>query len=116
MRFAALIALIATALPAFADSPVVEAVEASRTGDSWTFHVTVRHADTGWEHYADGWSVIGPDGTEYGYRKLLHPHETEQPFRRSLSGVEIPEGVTEVIVRAHDNVHGWGADIAVSLE
>jgi hypothetical protein len=48
---------------------------------------------------------------------LLHPHEAEQPFTRSLSGVEIPEDVGEVEVRAHDNVHGQlGAAMRVRLD
>jgi len=49
-------------------------------------------------------------------RTLLHPHENEQPFTRSLSGVRIPDGVTEVIVRAHDKVHGYGgAEMRVTV-
>jgi hypothetical protein len=32
----------------------------------------------------------------------------EQPFTRSLSGVEIPPGMDEVLLRAHDLVHGLG--------
>jgi hypothetical protein len=43
-----------------------------------------------------------------GTRTLLHPHETEQPFTRSLAGVRIPNEVAEVTVRAHDRVHGYG--------
>ena len=27
-----------------------------------SFTVTVRHADGGWEHYANRWDVVGPDG------------------------------------------------------
>jgi hypothetical protein len=38
----------------------------------------------------------------------LHPHENEQPFTRSLTGVAIPDGVTEVTIRAHDSVDGYG--------
>jgi len=38
----------------------------------------------------------------------LHPHENEQPFTRSLSGVVIPEGITEVTLRAKDSVHEYG--------
>lgn len=112
--FAAL--LVAAPALALADAPVVEDVTARQTGDTWSFDVTVRHADTGWEHYADGWSVQDADGNELGFRKLLHPHENEQPFKRSLSGVVIPDGLTEVYVRAHDSVHGWGEPVAVSLE
>lgn len=105
--FTSAVALIAFATPSLADQAKIERVTARQSGSSWTFDVTVSHADTGWEHYADGWSVSAPDGTELGFRKLAHPHETEQPFTRSLSGVTIPEGVTEVVIRARDNVHGW---------
>ncbi|WP_298434687.1 hypothetical protein [uncultured Jannaschia sp.] len=113
MRILLPLALLAG--PALADLPVVEAVELRPGGDGWTFDVTVSHADTGWEHYADGWEVLGPDGMRLGYRELLHPHVTEQPFTRSLRGVEVPEGVGTVTVRAHDNVHGWGEAVEVTL-
>jgi hypothetical protein len=44
-----------------ADVEFVRAVQDA--GGTWTFHVTVRHPDTGWEDYADGWDVVAPDGT-----------------------------------------------------
>jgi hypothetical protein len=44
---------------------------------------------------------------------LLHPHENEQPFTRSQGGLNIPEDVDHVIVRAHDLVDGWGGKIVV---
>jgi hypothetical protein len=77
--------------------------------------VTVEHPDTGWEDYADGWDVLTPDGAvlkpdpESPFtRLLLHPHETEQPFTRSQSGIVIPASETRVRVRAHDLVDGFG--------
>ncbi len=95
----------------------VVAAEATRQSDgNWRFSVTLRHDDAGWEHYADRWDVVGPDGTVYGERVLLHPHDNEQPFTRSLSGVAIPETVDEVIIRGNDKVHGLGgAELAVKL-
>ncbi|MEZ4767414.1 MAG: hypothetical protein R2844_03200 [Caldilineales bacterium] len=124
-------ARVTPAGPADSPSPVaaaanadVEHVRAVRSGDgSWTFHVTVRHPDTGWEDYADGWDVVLPDGSvvkpdpdSLFTRLLLHPHETEQPFTRSQSGIVIPPGVTTVTVRAHDLVDGWGGRaVAVDL-
>jgi len=75
---------------------------------TYTFDVTVQHADTGWDHYADQWDVVAPDGTVLGTRVLYHPHVDEQPFTRSLSGVRIPARVKQVTIRAHDKVHGWG--------
>lgn len=73
-----------------------------------SFHVAVRHSDTGWDHYANHWRVLDPDGKELGKRVLHHPHVDEQPFTRSLSGVAIPAGVPEVTIEAHDSVHGYG--------
>ena len=113
------IALLSLApLPALAGEADVVAAEARQTSPGiWRFSVTVRHDDTGWDHYADRWDVVGPDGEVLGERVLLHPHETEQPFTRSLDGVAIPEDVTSVTIRAHDNVHKLGgAEVTVDLK
>lgn len=104
-----------------ADVEYVRAVQAA--DGTWTFHVTVRHPDTGWEDYADGWDVVGPDGevlkpdpSSPFTRLLLHPHETEQPFTRSQSGIAIPDDVSQVRVRAHDLVDGFGGrEVVVDL-
>lgn len=109
-------ALAMAATVAIAGEAAVTAAKATKTNAGWRFDVTVRHADTGWEHYADAWRVVGRDGTVYGTRTLYHPHVDEQPFTRSLSGVAIPSGVSEVIVESHDSVHGWGgAQVVVTL-
>lgn len=70
------------------------------------FTVTVRHADTGRDHYANAWIVRTPDGTVLATRRLLHPHVDEQPFTRSLSGVTVPAGIRTVIIEATDSIHG----------
>lgn len=95
---------------AHADPPEIVAVEATRQGDAWRIDVTLRHPDSGWGHYADGWEVLAPDGTRLGFRELVHPHVNEQPFTRSLDGVSIPAGVTQVTIRARCNVDGWAED------
>jgi len=83
---------------------------------TFRFDVTVKHADAGWQHFANRWDVVDPDGKVLGSRTLAHPHETEQPFTRSLQGVKIPEGVDQVTVRAHDSVHELGgAEISVQV-
>ena len=99
------IALIIAATPVWADAPVIETV-AFANGQ---FDVTLSHPDTGWEHYADGWRIELADGTVLGTRVLGHPHVNEQPFTRSDS-IVVPNGVTEVFVRASDNVDGWADD------
>jgi hypothetical protein len=110
-----LLALVAGGVQA-GEADVVD-VEVMRAGDgTWRFDVTVRHADTGWDHYADAFEVVAPDGTVLGTRTLLHPHVDEQLFTRSLSGVAIPADIAEVTVRAHDNVDGYGgAEMTVTL-
>ncbi len=103
---------------AMAGAADVENVAVRKNNDgTYNFDVTVRHSDAGWEHYANRWDVVGPDGTVLGTRVLLHPHVDEQPFTRSLGGVEVPEGVTSVTIRAHDSVHKLGgAEIRVELK
>lgn len=103
--FALTAALLAA--PAFADPPVIEAVTAQKGSNGWRFDVTLSHPDTGWDHYADGWRVLDMSGTELGLRVLHHPHETEQPFTRSLGGVAIPPGTGQVQIQARCNVDGW---------
>lgn len=98
---------------ALAGEADVVGVEANRSGDTWRFSVAVDHADTGWDHYADMWRVVGPDGAVYGERVLAHPHVNERPFTRSLGGVRIPVGVNEVTIEARDSVHGWGGKTMV---
>ena len=103
------IALMFFATAALADPPSITAVKATASGSTWTFSVTIRHADTGWDHYADGWEVITADGMRLGHRELLHPPVDEQPFTRPLSGVVIPKGVSTVYVRASCNTTGWSS-------
>jgi hypothetical protein len=85
----------------------VVAVTFDKQGKTWTVDTTLRHADSGWDHYANAWRVVTVDGSVVGTRTLYHPHVDEQPFTRSLSGVAIPDGTTVVFVEAHDKVHGW---------
>ena len=97
------------AISAYAGEADVIEVGIKKTADNiYFFKVTVRHADEGWDHYANKWDVVAPDGTVLGTRTLYHPHVDEQPFTRSLSDVKIPASITEVTVRAHDSVHEYG--------
>ncbi len=98
------------------EADVIDVTVSEQSQGVYRFSVTVAHADTGWDHYADRWEVVAPDGTILGTRTLLHPHENEQPFTRSLSGVVVPPGIESVTVRAHDNVHEFGgAEMTVPL-
>jgi len=112
--------IFATALlssTAFAGpADVIDAQARQTAGQSWRISATIRHADTGWDHYANGFEVLAPDGTLLATRVLHHPHVNEQPFTRSVS-VDIPKGVTYISVRAIDSVHGsGGAQVRVDLQ
>lgn len=107
---ATLIAIVIGGSAVLAGEADVVGVKMQKAGDgTYSFDVTVRHADTGWKHFANKWEVFAPDGkTVLGTRTLHHPHEDEQPFTRSQSGIRIPAGTKFVIIRAHDSLHGYG--------
>ncbi len=94
--------------PVFAGEADVLDVEVTKSSaDMYRFSVTVIHQDEGWDHYADKWDVLDLDGNILGTRVLMHPHDTEQPFTRSMK-ISIPMNVKRVRVRAQDKVHGYG--------
>ncbi len=104
-----LLGVLLTAVAAGAGEADVEAAEAIPRGDDrYRIRVTVRHADTGWEHYADRFEILDGQGNLLGTRVLHHPHVDEQPFTRRLDNVLIPAGIKRVTVRAHDSQHGYG--------
>ena len=74
---------------------------------TWQVSTTLKHADSGWDHYADAWRIVSENGDIIATRTLYHPHEDEQPFTRSLGNVQIPADKNIVFVEAHDKVHGW---------
>lgn len=107
----AAIVLIVVAQTLQAGEADVVGARAERAPDgSYRISATLRHADTGWEHYADRWEVLGPDGEVLATRVLHHPHVNEQPFTRTLADIRIPPGVTEVTIRAHDSEHAYGGE------
>ena len=111
-------AAIVVAGPSVAGEAEVVAVRAAQErAGTWLFEVTVRHDDTGWEHFADRWEVISPAGKVLATRVLMHPHETEQPFTRRMAEIVIPPDIDEVIVRARDRLHGYGGtEVTVNLK
>ena len=96
---------------ALADEAHVLDVDVACQGEVCRFDATIRHADEGWEHYADRFEVLSPEGEVLGTRVLRHPHVEEQPFTRRLAGVRIPASITRVQVRAGDSVHGFGGQV-----
>jgi hypothetical protein len=109
---------VASACSSLAGESEVMAVEVrAESAGTFSFAVTLRHADTGWDHYADRWEVLTMDGEILATRTLFHPHVNEQPFTRSLSGVAVPAGTSSVRVRSHDSVHEYGGpELVVNLK
>lgn len=100
-----LFCLIAFATSLQADPP--EVID-TRIDDA-RVSVTLAHPDTGWDHYADGWRIETAEGTILGTRELLHPHVTEQPFTRSLTVSDLPDG--PLFIRARCSVDGWSRTV-----
>jgi hypothetical protein len=93
----------------------VVGVEFERSGDAYRFSVTLYHDDDGEDGYANWWQVETLDGTRLGRRDLLHAHSTA-PFTRSET-VSVPADTGDVVVRGHDQTHGYGGQaVVVDLE
>jgi hypothetical protein len=86
------------------------AVDAQDDG-RYRFDVTLIHDDAGEDGYANWWQVETTDGERLGRRELLHAHGTREFTRSETIGV--PEGVTRVVVRGHDQTHGYGGQAMV---
>jgi hypothetical protein len=91
----------------FANNVEVVKVILTNQSGTWRADVTLNHADTGWEHYADAWRLVDEKGNEIGKRTLYHPHVNEQPFTRSLSNLHIGDDKKIIFIEAHDKEHGW---------
>jgi hypothetical protein len=91
----------------------VVGVAVDGTSGSVTVDVTLHHDDEGEDGYANWWQVERLDGTRLGRRDLLHAHAA-QPFTRSGT-VTVPPDVACVVVRGHDQTHGYGG-VAVLVD
>jgi len=83
----------------------------SSGGGGYRFSVTLIHDDDGESGYANWWQVETLEGEQLGRRTLLHAHGTRE-FTRSET-IDIPEGTTRVVVRGHDETHGYGGQAMI---
>jgi len=91
------------------EAAVLDATVIANPNGTYAVSATIFHKDEGWSHYVDKFDVLTPAGKVIATRILFHPHVNEQPFTRSIADVQVPIGVTEITIRAHDLVHGDGA-------
>ena len=106
-RFLMLCAIGFAPLSMAGEADVVDATIQAVSNTSFRVNATIRHGDTGWNHYADAFDVLDEQGKVLGTRILHHPHVDEQPFTRGLT-LTIPEGVRRVTIRARDSLHEYG--------
>lgn len=104
------ILMICSAHVLASEADVIDAKVIRGDDGSFTFNVTVQHADEGWNHYADHWLILDNNEQVIAARKLVHPHVKEQPFTRSLSYIQIPDEITEVTIRAHCSVDNYSGE------
>jgi hypothetical protein len=102
-----LAAFIASAGIACADAPVIQSYEVAPDTNGWRFTVTIAHADSGWDDYAQAWRILDEQGNVLGHRSLIHPHEGFPAITRSLSNVKIPQHIKVVQIQTHDTLGGW---------
>ncbi len=115
MRSLALAVLALAALSVLGQSqpeqrfPDVVSVAVKAAGPGvFDFDVTVSSPYDTPSRYADGFRVSTTEGKVLGERRLLHDHQTEQPFTRDLHSVRVPEGIAKVVVQARDQRYGYG--------
>jgi len=93
----------------------VVSVDFDRESNEYTFDVELHHDDAGEDGFANWWQVERLDGTRIGRRELAHAHD-QQPFTRSET-IDVPDDVTCVVVRGHDQTHEYGGQLMlVNLE
>ena len=80
-----------------------------QAGDDYRFDVTLYHDDDGEDGYANWWQVETLDGNRLGRRELAHSHGTRR-FTRSAT---VTASVDCVVVRGHDQTHGYGGRAAL---
>ncbi len=91
-------------LNAIAQPPeIVKAEAIVQNNQLFDFAVTIKHPDSGWDHYANEWVIIVDGDKEVAKRTLYHPHVNEQPFTRYLRDIKIPADVTSIKVIARCN-------------
>ncbi|MGI8575126.1 MAG: hypothetical protein ACR2MA_07225 [Egibacteraceae bacterium] len=95
---------------------VVDATLEPAVDGAYDLEVTISSPYDSQERYADGWRVLDQQGDVLGTHELLHPHQNEQPFTRSQTGLGLPAGTEQIVVEGRDSVNGYGgATVTVAV-
>lgn len=87
----------------------------SADGEQYAFDVTISSPYDSPQRYADAFRVRSVDGTVHAVLELGHDHAAEQPFTRTLRGVQLPPSTAEVVVEARDLQYGWGGGTRTAM-
>ncbi len=82
-----------------------------RDATDYRLAVTLYHDDEGEAGYANWWQIETRSGRRLGRRELSHAHGTRR-FTRSAT-VTVPDVAEAVVVRGHDQTHGYGGQAAL---
>jgi len=82
-----------------------------RDATDYRLAVTLYHDDEGESGYANWWQAETRSGRRLGRRELSHAHGTRE-FTRSAT-VTVPDVAETVVVRGHDQTHGYGGQAAL---
>lgn len=89
----------------------VVGVTVEQSDADYRFDVSLIHDDNGEDGYANWWQVETRSGEKLGRRDLMHAHGTQE-FTRSAT-ISIPESASDVVVRGHDQTHGYGGQAMI---
>ena len=95
--------------PTFAsEASVLDATVEAEPGGTYAFTATVNHDDKGWTDYADRFDILTPEGKVIASRTIYSPHVGKMPVVRSIAHIDVPIGITQVIIQAHSSADGPG--------
>jgi hypothetical protein len=103
----------------------VQFVRAVQVGEtSWRFEITLMRSGSGDKGYIDGWDVLLPDNSvltlapdDKFTMALDRGPAAGESFESVQTGLEIPLEITDLRVRAHDSIEGFGGrEVMVYLD
>ena len=86
VRGVCLIAACMVVSPVLANEVEIVKTRFEKHGSTWTVDTTLRHNDTGWDHYADKWRVVNQGGKVLGERVKRHTLFMLKPMTRFMVG------------------------------
>ncbi len=107
LRVSLIIASLVLSLSLLAKEVEISKVELEPTGPTWTVHVTLRHDDESYEHYANGWRIVDAKQNVLASQELYHPHKKKKSFTDNKTNITIPNTAKVIFLEAQAKPHGW---------